>query len=58
LQQRKAAIQQFPCVAHRDFVAGKPNQNAFVERINRIFRDDVLNANLFNSVEPDPELAP
>ncbi len=30
---------------------GKPNQNAFVERFNRSFRDEVLNANLFNSVD-------
>ena len=26
---------------------GKPNQNAFVERFNRSFRDEVLNAWLF-----------
>lgn len=29
---------------------GKPNQNAFVERFNRSFREEVLNAYLFNSV--------
>ena len=29
---------------------GKPNQNAFVERFNRSFRDEVLNAWLFNAV--------
>ena len=29
---------------------GKPNQNAFVERFNRSFREEVLNAHLFNSV--------
>lgn len=29
---------------------GKPNQNAFVERFNKSFRDEVLDANLFNSV--------
>lgn len=29
---------------------GKPNQNAFVERFNRSFREEVLNANLFNSI--------
>ena len=26
---------------------GKPNQNAFVERFNRSFRDEALDANLF-----------
>lgn len=29
---------------------GKPDQNAFVERFNKSFRDEVLDANLFNSV--------
>jgi putative transposase len=29
---------------------GKPNQNAFIERFNRSFREEVLNAWLFNSV--------
>jgi putative transposase len=29
---------------------GKPNQNAFVERFNRSFRDEVLDANLFNQL--------
>ena len=28
----------------------KPNQNAFVKRFNRSFRDEVLDANLFNSI--------
>ncbi len=36
---------------------GKPNQNAFVERFNRSFRDEVLNANLFNSVDQAQEVA-
>lgn len=29
---------------------GKPNQNAFIERFNRSFREEVLNAHLFNSI--------
>jgi transposase len=37
--------------------SGKPNQNAFVERFNRSFRDEVLNANLFNSVDQAQEAA-
>ena len=36
---------------------GKPNQNTFVERFNRSFRDEVLNANLFNSVDQAQEAA-
>jgi transposase InsO family protein len=36
---------------------GKPNQNAFVERFNRSFRDEVLDANLFNSIAEAQEAA-
>jgi putative transposase len=36
---------------------GKPNQNAFVERFNRSFREEVLDANLFNSIAEAQEAA-
>ncbi len=36
---------------------GKPNQNAFVERFNRSFREEVQNANQFNSVYQAQEAA-
>ena len=35
----------------------KPSQNAFVECFNRSFSDQVLNANLFNSVDQAQEAA-
>ncbi len=36
---------------------GKPNQNEFVERFNRNFRDEVLDANLFKSITQAQEAA-
>jgi len=36
---------------------GKPNQNAFVERFNRSFREEVLNAWLFDAVSQVQETA-
>lgn len=36
---------------------GKPNQNAFIERFNRTFREEVLNAYLFEDLEQAQDMA-
>jgi putative transposase len=38
-------------IAHVKTQKGKPNQNAYIERFNRSYREDVLDANIFESIK-------
>jgi transposase InsO family protein len=35
---------------------GKPNQNAYLKRFNRSYRDEVLNAHLFNTLNEERDV--
>src|SRR5690606_14181173 len=44
-------------VAIQHIQPGKPNQNAYIERFNRTFREEILDMNLFARLEDGREAA-
>jgi len=44
-------------IALRYIQPDQPNQNAFIERFNRIYRTEVLNAYVFESLDQVPEIS-
>ncbi|SIS05081.1 Integrase core domain-containing protein [Sphaerotilus natans] len=46
-----AEFEKLQTRVHQALEPGEPNQNAYVERFNRTFRTEVLDAWLFNSIE-------
>lgn len=44
-------------ITHVKTQKGKPNQNAFIERFNRSYREDILDANIFESLSQIKEMS-